>query len=223
MPFVLFPGQVFCKSCIHKWLEDNNQWRNLVRSYLACTSFIDSQVGRLLDALKRNGLDENTVIVLWSDHGWHLGEKAITGKNTLWDDGTRVPLIFAGPGVKPGQVCTQPAELLDIYPTLTGLLDLPEKKGLDGRSLIPQLQDAKAKRRHPAITTHGRGNHSVRTATERYIRYADGSEEYYDHSKDPYEWKNLAATSDLSRFKKWLPKKEVPSQVLKKNSKKPKK
>ena len=194
----------------HKWLEDNNQWRNLVRSYLACTSFIDSQVGRLLDALKRNGLDENTVIVLWSDHGWHLGEKAITGKNTLWDDGTRVPLIFAGPGVKPGQVCTQPAELLDIYPTLTGLLDLPEKKGLDGRSLIPQLQDAKAKRRHPAITTHNHDNHGVRSEHWRYIQYADGSEELYDMRKDPNEWTNLASDPKLAkviaRHKQFLPK-----------------
>ena len=194
----------------HKWLEDNNQWRNLVRSYLACTSFIDSQVGRLMNALKRNGLDENTVIVLWSDHGWHLGEKAITGKNTLWDDGTRVPLIFAGPGVKPGQVCTQPAELLDIYPTLTGLLDLPEKKGLDGRSLIPQLQDAKAKRRHPAITTHNQDNHGVRSEHWRYIQYADGSEELYDMRKDPNEWTNLASDPKLAkviaRHKQFLPK-----------------
>ena len=85
----------------HKWLEENNQWRNLVRSYLACTSFVDNQVGRLINALNRNNFDKNTIIVLWSDHGWHLGEKGISGKNTLWDDGTRVPLIFAGPGIKP--------------------------------------------------------------------------------------------------------------------------
>jgi len=176
----------------HRWLEANNQWRNLVRSYLACTSFVDSQVGRLMEALKRNNFDENTVIVLWSDHGWHLGEKAISGKNTLWDDGTRVPLIFAGPGVKPGQVCTQPAELLDIYPTLTELLDLPDKKGLDGRSLTPQLTNAKNRRSHPAITTHNHDNHGVRSENWRYIQYADGSEELYDMRKDPNEWSNLA-------------------------------
>ena len=75
-----------------------------MRSYLASTSFVDSQVGRVLDALKRNGFDKNTIVVLWSDHGWHIGEKLITGKNTLWDDGTRVPLVFAGPGIKGGQV-----------------------------------------------------------------------------------------------------------------------
>ena len=193
----------------HKWLEENNQWRNLVRSYLACTSFVDSQVGRLMEALKRNNLDENTVIVLWSDHGWHLGEKAISGKNTLWDDGTRVPLIFAGPGVKPDQVCTQPAELLDIYPTLNELLDLPKKKDLDGRSLTPQLQNAKAKRRHPAITTHNHDNHGVRSENWRYIQYADGSEELYDMRNDPNEWHNLAKDPKFAKVinhhKKFLP------------------
>jgi hypothetical protein len=84
-----------------KWLRENNQWRNLVRSYLACTSFVDAQVGRLLDALDESGLADNTIVVLWSDHGYHLGEKGITGKNTLWERSTRVPLIFAGPGVAP--------------------------------------------------------------------------------------------------------------------------
>ena len=194
----------------HKWLEENNQWRNLVRSYLACTSFVDSQVGRLMNALKRNNFSDNTVIVLWSDHGWHLGEKSITGKNTLWDDGTRVPLIFAGPGVKPGQICTQPAELLDIYPTLNKLLDLPKKKGLDGRSLTPQLMNAKAKRKWPAITTHNHNNHGVRSENWRYIQYADGSEELYDMRKDPNEWNNLANNSKhakvIARHKKFLPK-----------------
>ncbi len=94
-----------------KWVKENNQWRNLVRSYLACTSFVDAQIGRLLDTLDETGLAENTIVVVWGDHGWHLGEKGITGKNTLWDRGTRVPLVFAGPGVTPGQRCTRPAEL----------------------------------------------------------------------------------------------------------------
>ena len=134
-----------------KYLKEADQWTNLVRSYLACTSFVDSQVGRVLDALQASGKADNTIIVLWSDHGWHLGEKLITGKNTLWDDGTRVPLIFAGPGVNRGARCHLPAELLDIYPTLIDLCGLPAKGGLDGHSLMPQLERANAPREWPAI------------------------------------------------------------------------
>ncbi|HBP57773.1 MAG TPA: choline-sulfatase, partial [Verrucomicrobiales bacterium] len=98
------------------WLQEVGEWEGLVRAYLATISFVDSQVGRVLDALEENGFQNNTVIVLWSDHGWHLGEKAITGKNTLWDRSTRVPLIFAGPGVAKSSRCSKPAELLDLYP-----------------------------------------------------------------------------------------------------------
>jgi len=193
-----------------KFLEDENQWMNLTRSYLACTTFVDDQVRRVLDALKRNGFEENTVIVLWSDHGWHIGEKAITGKNTLWDDGTRVPLVFAGPGVTPNQVCGKPAELLDIYPTLNELCGLPEKEGLEGRSLVPQLKDADARREHPAITTHNHDNHGIRSENWRYIVYADGSEELYDMLKDPNEWNNLAGDPQygdiIAEHRKFIPK-----------------
>lgn len=197
-----------------EFLEDENEWMNLTRSYLACTTFVDSQVKRVLDALKSRGLEENTIIVLWSDHGWHIGEKAITGKNTLWDDGTRVPLVFAGPGVEAGQVCAKPAELLDIYPTLIDLIGLPEKEGLEGRSLVPQLKDADAEREHPAITTHGPGNHGVRSEDWRYIVYADGSEELYDMKKDPNEWNNLAGdpeyASIIAEHRKFLPESDLP-------------
>ena len=197
-----------------KWLEDNNEWRNLTRSYLACTSFVDSQVGRVLAALKRNGFDDNTIIVLWSDHGWHIGEKGITGKNTLWDDGTRVPLIFAGPGVKPGQVCAKPAELLDIYPTLAEMLKLPKNKTLEGHSLVPQLQNAQAAREWPAITTHNHDNHGIRSEHWRFIQYADGTQELYDMRKDPNEWHNLAGDKKyadiIAAHKKYLPKNNRP-------------
>jgi arylsulfatase A-like enzyme len=181
-----------------KWLQDNSQWRNIVRSYLACTSFMDSQVGRVLAALKRNKLEDNTIVVLWSDHGWHLGEKGITGKNTLWDDGTRVPLVFAGPGIKPKQLCGKPAELLDIYPTLLELCGLPANDKLEGHTLMPQLKDASAPRKWPAITTHNHDNHGVRSEHWRYIQYADGSKELYDMRKDPNEWSNLATNPEYS-------------------------
>ena len=130
--------------------------------------------------------------MLWSDHGWHLGEKQITGKNTLWDRSTRVPLMFAGPGIAAGAKSTQPAELLDIYPTLLELAGLPANEANEGLSLVPQLQDAAAVRERPAITSHGPGNHGIRSENWRYIRYADGSEELYDMVKDPEEWTELA-------------------------------
>jgi arylsulfatase A-like enzyme len=192
-----------------KFLREADQWKNLVRSYLACVSFVDSQVGRVLKALDENGFAENTVVVLWSDHGWHLGEKLITGKNTLWDRSTRVPLIFAGPGVARGATCGQPAELLDIYPTLSDLCGLPAPEGLEGHSLLPQLQDANAPRPWPAITTHNHDNHGIRSEHWRYIRYADGSEELYDMRSDPNEWQNLAGDpqyADVIRtHRKWVP------------------
>ena len=197
-----------------EFLEDANEWMNLTRSYLACTTFVDSQVKRVMDALDRNGFRDNTIVVLWSDHGWHIGEKEITGKNTLWDDGTRVPLIFAGPGVVEGQVCGKPAELLDIYPTLLDLCGLPEKEGLEGRSLMPQLKDADAPREFPAITTHNAGNHGVRSEDWRYIVYADGSEELYDMKNDPNEWTNLAGDETyaevIAEHRKYVPKNDKP-------------
>jgi arylsulfatase A-like enzyme len=189
-----------------KWLQENKQWKPLVRAYLASVSFADAQVGRVLQGLKESGQEKNTVVVLWSDHGWHLGEKGITGKNTLWERSTRVPLIFAGPRVTPGAKCGRPAELLDLYPTLLDLCGLPPNKANEGISLVPQLRDAKAVRERPAITTHNAGNHGVRTEKWRYIVYADGSEELYDEANDPHEWTNLARDPKFAAVKKELAK-----------------
>ena len=192
-----------------KWLQEKQQWRNLVRSYLASTSFVDAQVGRLLDALDEAGLADKTIIVLWGDHGWHLGEKGITGKNSLWDRGTRVPLIFSGPGIQPGGRCNQPAELLDIYPTLIELCGLSPRSDLEGLSLVPQIQDSNARRISPAITTHNQENHGIRSERWRYIRYADQTEELYDMENDPQEWNNLAANpayaTTISEHRRWIP------------------
>lgn len=196
------------------WLVEAGQWRPLVRAYLATTSFMDSQVGRVLDALAATGRSEHTIVVLWSDHGWHLGEKGISGKNTLWERSTRVPLVFAGPGVARGARCEQPAELLDIYPTLVELCGLPARPGLEGHSLAPQLRDASAPRPWPAITTHNQGNHAVRSTQWRYIRYADGSEELYDLRADPHEWTNLAGDPRYAAVReehaRWLPQINAP-------------
>jgi arylsulfatase A-like enzyme len=169
----------------------------------------------VLDALKDSGHLEDTVVILWSDHGWHLGEKGITGKNSLWERSTRVPLILAGPGVTPNQICREAVELLDIYPTLLEVLNLPKKDGLEGTSLTPQLKNAATVRAQPAITTHNQGNHAIRTRNWRYIRYADGSEELYDHRVDPNEWRNLAKdekhVQTLRELATWLPRVDVPA------------
>ncbi len=193
-----------------RWMKENRQWENLVRSYLASTSFIDAQIGRLLDQLEASGHADNTVVVVWSDHGYHLGEKAITGKNTLWERSTRVPLLFAGPGIAAGGRVNAPAELLDLYPTLIELCGLTSRDDLEGLSLAPQMRDASAVRARPALTSHNQGNHSVRSEHWRYIRYADGTEELYDHRSDRNEWTNLAAdpqfSSILAEHRRWLPR-----------------
>ncbi|MFM8251353.1 MAG: sulfatase [Planctomycetota bacterium] len=197
------------------WLRSAGQWRALVRAYLASVSFMDSQVGRILEALDESGLADNTIVVLWSDHGWHLGEKGITGKNSLWERSTRVPLIFAGPTIARGARCAAPAELLDLFPTLIELCQLPPRGDLEGHSLVPQLRNANAERTFPAITTHNQGNHAVRSRHWRYIRYADGSEELYDHRVDANEWTNLAARPEhaavLADHRRYLPAVDRPA------------
>lgn len=196
-----------------RWMEENKQWRNLVRSYLACTSFVDAQIGRVLAALEASGQADNTIVVVWSDHGYHLGEKLITGKNTLWERSTRVPLLFAGPGIAKGGRVTSPAELLDLYPTLIELAGLSPRADLEGLSLAPQLKNAAARRERPAITSHNQGNHAVRSDRWRYIRYADGAEELYDLQNDPAEWTNLAGKPEhaavIAEHRKWLPTVDV--------------
>ena len=207
------------------WLEKTNQLRPLVRSYLACVSFVDSQVGRVLDAVEKSSQADNTIIVLWSDHGYHLGEKAISGKNSLWRHSTRVPLIFAGPGIPSGMSCKQPVELLDLYPTLSGLAGLPPSTQTEGISLEPQIKDPDQSRQKPAICTHNAGNHSICDERWRFIRYADGQSELYDHQSDPWEHNNLlkndpyyedsskisvAARKAANRLMTYLPENDLP-------------
>jgi choline-sulfatase len=128
----------------------------------------------------------------------------------LWERSTRSPLIIAGKNIAAGAQCNQPAELLDIYPTLNELCALPARKDLEGHSLVPQLRDATARRDWPAITSHGPNNHAIRTERWRYIRYADASEELYDMGADKNEWTNLAARAEFKVTKnelaRWLPK-----------------
>jgi choline-sulfatase len=198
----------------HEWWVRSGQWDAGVQAYLASTSFVDAQVGRLLDALDASPHALNTIVVLLSDHGFHLGEKEVWAKRTLWERSTRVPLIISIPGrLRPG-VCSRPVELLSLYPTLVELCGLPVKSGLDGTSMVSLLEKPGADWDRPAITTFTQNNHAVRSVHWRYIRYADGSEELYDHREDPEEWNNLAGKpgteSIIAAHKKWLPGLNVP-------------
>lgn len=192
-----------------RFLFQAGEQLKIVQAYLASISFMDNQVGRVLEALDRNGYADNTIVVLWSDHGYHLGEKEITGKNTLWDRSARVPLIFAGPGIRESSESVRPVELLDVYPTLSELCGLPFQDHLEGLSLVPLLRNPNASRSRPAITTDNHDNHGVRTEEYRYIQYADGSEELYDMIDDPNEFTNLADDPEYARAKRSL-KKHLP-------------
>ncbi|MFC1635413.1 sulfatase-like hydrolase/transferase [Planctomycetota bacterium] len=191
------------------------QWRKAIQGYLASISFVDTCVGRVIDALNRSDYTDNTVIVLWSDHGWHLGEKLHWRKFSLWEEATHNVLMIVAPDVtRPGQRCSRPVTMVDIYPTLIELCNLTAKNELEGTSLVPLLKNPKAKWERPALTTHGRNNHSLRCERYRYIRYSDGTEELYDHDKDALEWNNLAGdpkyTEVKKQFAQWLPTTNVP-------------
>lgn len=198
----------------HAEVLEKGDWRGMVHAYLACVSFADMCVGTVLDGLNEGPNKENTIIVLWSDHGFHLGEKQHWAKRTLWEESTRTPLIIAGAGIRKGGHCREAVSLLDIYPTLIDLSGLPKRKQLDGLSLMPQLNDPKAARKEPVISTSYYENHAIRTKDWRYIRYADGAEELYDHRNDPDEFTNLAKHPDHREMKeslaKWLPKNAAP-------------
>ena len=188
----------------------NNQWLKAVQAYLATISFADAQIGRVLDALDRSGHADNTIVVLWGDHGWHLGEKDHWRKHALWDVSTRTPLIFSAPrGVAKDKLCQRPVSLIDIYPTLIDLCGLPERRGLDGQSLKSLLENPERKWDRPVVITYGLNNHAVQTERWRYIRYRDGGQELYDHERDPNEWTNLASIPKYSpqktKLAKWLP------------------
>jgi arylsulfatase A-like enzyme len=208
-------GVQFAKRKEHDAIVRDGKWKACVQAYLATITFCDAMVGRLLDGFDKSGHAGDTIICLWSDLGWHLGEKLHWHKSTLWEEATRAPHIWVVPGLtQPGNSCSRPVDYMNIYPTLCDLAGLPAPKHLQGVSIKPLLADPKAAWDRPAITTHGFSNHTVRTERWRYIRYADGGEELYDHEKDPLEWKNLAKDSQFDSVKAdlatWLPKENVP-------------
>ena len=200
----------------HKAITSTGNWKKAVQAYLACISFVDMLVGRLLDALDESPYADNTVIVLWGDHGWSLGEKLTWRKVNLWEEANRTPLMMVVPGVtQAGSRCPRPVSLIDLFPTLVEVCGLTPPRGKqEGVSLMPLLKDAQARWDRPALMTYRRGNHSVRSERWRYTRYVDGGEELYDHEFDPFEWKNLAQNPQFESIKrklaKWLPKYDAP-------------
>ena len=187
----------------HEHLVASQTWDSTIQAYQASIAFVDRQIGRFVDALEKNPRDRETIIILVSDHGWHLGEKKHWCKGAIWEQTTRIPFMVRAANIKPGSVCMQPVSLIDVYPTLADLAGLPVPGHLDGKSIKPQLADPNIER-SPAISSYGEGNTAIRTQRWRYIRYEDGSEELYDHANDPHEWKNLAASPDHLVIKREL-------------------
>ena len=192
----------------HKTVSEYGQWREAVRGYLATIAFVDRQVGKVLQALRQSPHADNTIVVLWSDHGWHLGEKEHWGKMTAWRTSTRAPMIIVPSGQQPleapagGVIVDTPVSSLDIFPTLLELTGVNIQEPLDGESLVPVMQQPNEYRRgRHVVSTVGRGNHAVQSTGWRYIRYFDGSEELYDMSNDKQEYFNLAGNKEYASVK----------------------
>ncbi len=201
-------------------IRQQGQWKQGIQGYLASIYFADTMLGRVLDALEKGPNQDNTIVVLWSDHGWHLGEKQHWQKYTGWRVCTRVPLMVRVPkgapglpdGTKAGTICNAPVNLTSLYPTLTELAGLPEKKTNTGPSLLPLLKSADAEWPHASITYLGRpGNYGISGPRYRYIAYDNGDEELYDIETDRYEWTNLALKPEFAKqiaeLKSHVPKK----------------
>ena len=184
----------------HRHVVEAGQWKRAVQGYLASIAYADAMVGRLLRALENSKYSDNTIVVLWSDHGWQLGEKKHWRKFALWENLIRTLLMVKVPegvrvmpdGSVPREVEESLTSLLDIYPTLIELTGLPEKKNLDGRSLVPLLKNRGDFEDRPVVTTYDYADYSVRYKNWHYINYVDGSEELYNLRRDPHEWDNLA-------------------------------
>lgn len=195
----------------------DDAWEKIRRAYLACNSWADYNIGRVLDALAASPYADNTIVVLWFDHGYHQGEKRSFRKFSLWEEATRVPFIMwdtRRADAPKGRVCEEAVSLINIYPTLVDMAELHLPDYVDGVSLTPQLADPTAAIDQPAITTWGRGNYSARSEDWRYTRYFDGTEELYFHKDDANEWTNLAGRPEYAAIKadlaRYLPKTDAP-------------
>jgi arylsulfatase A-like enzyme len=216
-------GQKLARNRYFEHIQQHGQWKKGIQAYLASIHFSDAMLGRVLDALEKSPQRDKTIVVLWSDHGWHLGEKEHWQKFTGWRVCDRVPLMIRVPkgvpglpdGTRAGAVCDRPVCLVDLFGTLTELCGLPAKEGIDSRSLVPLLRDPTAAWPHAAITHLDRPeNYTLSTETWRYIHYFDGGEELYDIASDPHEWTNLAGKADhaakLAEMRSLAPKNAAP-------------
>jgi arylsulfatase A-like enzyme len=194
----------------HEWVTENKEWKALVQSYLACVSFVDAQVERVVHAIENSKYKDNTYIVLFSDHGFHIGEKDRHAKRSLWEDSTRVPMIISGPGIKPG-VCNQAVQLMDIYPTILSLTGQKADSKLEGNDLTPLLKNPKTEWKTYARCSFGPDNYAIISERYRYITYADGSEEFYDRKVDPEEWQNQIHNPEYAKLVK-KHKAQLPTQ-----------
>ncbi|MFK7822496.1 MAG: sulfatase [Planctomycetaceae bacterium] len=182
-------------------VTQNGLAKEAIRGYLASVTFSDTHIGRVLKAIDESPHCNNTIVVLISDHGFHLGEKQQWTKATLWEEATDSVMMWRVPGLtQPNQICRRPVSLLDIYPTLVDLIGIDKPDHLDGHTLLPLLKDVDAPRSQPAITVYD-GHMSVRSENARFIRYWDGTTELYDRKSDPHEWTNQTSNSQFSALK----------------------
>lgn len=191
----------------HVPMQKSGRWKEAIQAYLATIAYCDMNLGRLLDALEKSAYRDNTIICLWGDHGWHLGEKHHWRKFALWEEATKAPFMWVVPGVtKPDTICERTVDFMSIFPTLTDLCGIPTPAHNEGVSIRRLLADPKASWDLPALTTYRFNNHTVRSEGWRYIRYANGDEELYDETRDPNEWTNLAAKPEFAARKAELAK-----------------
>ena len=196
------------RSKIHKELEAKGAVKDAIHGYLACMSYADAMMGRVLNALEKSPYADNTIVVLWSDHGYHHGEKYDWGKHTLWERTSNVPFIWAGPGVKKGVVTDVTASLIDMYPTFVEMCGLPRPhQKLEGTSLASTLEKPEvAKDRDVYLPYMAPGEYAIINKDWRYISYGDDGEELYDLKSDPNEWNNLAENPNYEDTKRLLRK-----------------
>ncbi|TWU54574.1 Choline-sulfatase [Rubripirellula tenax] len=205
----------------HAKFLKSGRWKHAIQSYLATVAYLDMNIGRLIDGLDNSPIAKDTIVVLWGDHGWSFGEKQHWRKFALWEEETRAPLIWVAPGVtQPGTRCDETVDFMTIYPTLCDLAGIPVPAHVEGKSVVALLRSPEVAGDSIAISTYGYKNHAVRSKDWRYIRYADGSEELYDHRTDPYEWANVATSPSneqvLEQHRGHLPKTDkVPFKSVK--------